>query len=77
MARKPSMKKGTFSRKHFLQIAKILKNNGPLPGVMTEWNAGARSVHKSITLALAELFAADNDNFDRVKFLAEAGLGGN
>lgn len=74
MARKPTVKKATFTRKHFNAIAKILNREGPLPGVMTEWNEGATSTHRRITLALAALFAADNVNFDQDKFLTESGL---
>lgn len=61
------MDEAAFSRQHYESIARILKNDAQ-PGV------DAETLVQDIAEDLADLFAQDNPNFDREKFLKAAGI---
>ena len=68
-----------MSRKHFEDIARILKgNSAPVedstPAFVEGWEAGREAMRHDLAKYFAEFFATQNPNFDRQRFLKAAGV---
>ncbi len=62
-----------FTRQHYKAIAEIIAKRKP-SFTTTREDIGKMTVCRYITKDLADYFAADNEQFDRQKFLAACGL---
>jgi len=58
-----------LSKKHYKAIAEIVKKNTPTKAARYILDIRIDTAHD-----LADYFAADNERFDRAKFLAACGL---
>ena len=58
-----------MSRKHYKRAAEIIAAARPAETMPDEWRAGCQSAVDLIADELADMFAADNPNFNRHVFM--------
>ena len=57
-----------FSQRHYVAIAAVLAEHNMSPCLSDDAEVAAANRAAAITKDLADLFAADSPNFDRVRF---------
>lgn len=63
-----------MTKKHFIAIAEIIRENGNIVGVNELQDLAAKATAKQIAKDLARFFAGQNTNFDRTRFLDACGV---
>ena len=58
-----------FTRQHYCAIANALVIERPIMTKVNSWDEGTNYEWHTIVLAFATMFAKDNPNFDRERFL--------